>query len=151
MRFLIALLINVACGFAQASEITGQASVIDGDTLAIRDERVRLHGIDAFEASQRCGGQPGWPCGRRAAFALEGLIGGRNVRCEIRGRDRYKRAIGVCFVGSVDLNEALVRAGFALAYRRYSKDYVAAEAAAKADGAGAWSGVFVEPWEFRKR
>lgn len=142
---------TLACGsVAGAERIIGQASVIDGDTISVRGQRLRLHGIDAFESRQRCGEGKGWPCGQRAAFALEEMIGGRNVECEALDIDRYKRIIGRCFVGGTDLNAAMVRAGWALAYRRYSMDYVEAEAAARSEGVGGWSGAFVEPWEWRR-
>ena len=36
------------------AQITGTATVTDGDTLRINDTRIRLHGIDAPEAAQTC-------------------------------------------------------------------------------------------------
>ncbi|MBM3359650.1 MAG: thermonuclease family protein, partial [Betaproteobacteria bacterium] len=45
--------------------------------------------------------------------------------------------------------EAMVREGWALAYRQYSTDYVDEEAQAEAEGAGMWAGTFVAPWDFR--
>ncbi len=51
--------------------VTGIASVIDGDTLEIHGQRIRLHGIDAPESRQLCfiDGKP-WQCGKDAANAL---------------------------------------------------------------------------------
>ena len=136
---------------AAAQTVTGRASVTDGDTLEIRDVDIRLHGIDAPESAQTCiaGGQR-WPCGRRSANALDAKIDRRTVRCEGRDRDRYGRLIAVCYQGSTDLNAWLVRNGWALAYRRYSRDYVPEERRAQADDAGIWRGQFVPPWEWRR-
>jgi endonuclease YncB( thermonuclease family) len=137
---------------AQAEELVGRATVVDGDTLGIRDQRIRLHGIDAPESSQLCttAGDKDWRCGQKAANALSEKIGQRNVRCVGTKRDRWKRLIAVCFVGDQDLNGLLVRRGWAVAYRKYSKDYVPQEERARRAKVGVWSGEFVMPWDWRK-
>ncbi|HZA65683.1 MAG TPA: hypothetical protein VE592_01970 [Geminicoccaceae bacterium] len=40
--------------------------------------------------------------------------------------------------------------GLALAYRRYSRDYVAAEDEARVAGRGMWAGTFEPPWDWRR-
>ena len=40
--------------------------------------------------------------------------------------------------------------GLALAYRRYSRDYVEAEKEARKRNVGMWQGEFVKPWDWRK-
>jgi endonuclease YncB( thermonuclease family) len=133
------------------ADVTGTPSVIDGDTLDISGARIRLHGIDAPESRQLCqkDGQS-YPCGRQAALALNGLINRRSVHCKARDRDHYGRIVAVCFLGDIGLNEWLVRQGHAVSYRRYSKDYVAAEDAAQAARRGIWDGEFELPWEWRR-
>src|SRR5262245_53106307 len=89
-----------------AAPIVGRASVIDGDTIEIHGERIRLHGIDAPESTQPCTGADGraWRCGQRAALALSDRIGAHTVSCDPRDRDRYGRIVAVCSAGGVVLN-----------------------------------------------
>jgi endonuclease YncB( thermonuclease family) len=137
---------------APSLDLAGGASVIDGDTLEIRGRRVRLHGIDAPESDQLCSLDGGrYRCGQKAAFALTGLIGRRTVSCARRDTDRYGRAVAVCSAGGQDLGGWMVRHGHALAYRRYSRDYVDAEEAAAAEKLGIWAGAFEAPWDWRRR
>ncbi len=145
----IALIISAP---VHADEITGQASVIDGDTIEIHGQRIRLHGIDAPESRQLCeqGGQK-YRCGQRASLALADKIGRSVVRCDKRGTDRYKRIIGICFSGDEDLNRWMVRTGWAVAYRRYSIDYVRDENLAHKDRIGIWAGSFEMPSEWRRK
>jgi endonuclease YncB( thermonuclease family) len=134
-----------------ADAIKGQATVIDGDTIEIHGQRFRLHGIDAPESKQTCfAGGKSYRCGQQAALALSDKINRKLVSCDERDRDRYKRIVAVCSSGSVDLNGWLVFQGWAVAYRRYSKDYVGEEETAKAQGVGIWSGEFVLPWDWRR-
>ncbi|MEQ8348935.1 MAG: thermonuclease family protein [Sneathiellaceae bacterium] len=149
---LIVILWSFPAGAARDRPVlAGRASVIDGDTLEIHGERIRLSGIDAPEASQQCQTAAGaaWPCGRRAAQALDARIGSRVVSCQTQSRDRYGRFIATCHLETVDLGAWLVRNGWALAYRRYSTDYVDEEHAARVDRAGIWAGAFVAPWVYR--
>jgi endonuclease YncB( thermonuclease family) len=133
------------------ADITGTATVIDGDTLEIRRTRVRLHGIDAPESAQWCRAKgERWRCGQRVAFALADKIGEKPIRCERRDIDRYGRTVAVCYLGNEDLNAWLVSEGLALAYRRYSLDYVDEEEAAEEAGRGMWRGEFVAPWDWRR-
>ncbi len=72
------------------------------------------------------------------------------MTCEDLGRDRYKRIIARCTVAGEDLGQWMVQLGLALAYRRYSLDYVDEEADAQAARLGIWAGEFVKPWEWRR-
>ncbi len=149
MRALIAALCLLATPVL--ADVTGPARVIDGDTLEIQGERIRLHGIDAPESRQLCrlDGQP-WQCGKNATNALAEKIARRSVTCEDLGRDRYKRIIARCAVAGEDIESWMVQQGLALAYRRYSLDYVDEEADAQAARRGIWASEFVKPWEWRR-
>ena len=151
---MVALTVAVRLAFGTLShaETIGVASVTDGDPLEIHGQRIRLHGIDAPESSQICLDAAGqkWRCAQRAALALQDLIGWRTVTCDERDVDRYGRIVGSCLVGEVDINEWLVAQGLALAYRRYSRDYVAAEDEARVAGRGMWAGTFEPPWDWRR-
>jgi endonuclease YncB( thermonuclease family) len=137
---------------AHAQQITGQASVIDGDTIEIAGARIRLHGIDAPESRQTCQDVAGreYRCGQKAAFALADGIGRATVSCEPRDTDRYGRVVAVCQARGADINRMLVRQGWAVAYREYSRDYVPDEIFAQQARAGMWAGTFILPSEWRK-
>ena len=133
--------------------VSGQAMVVDGDTLDIGGHRVRLEGIDAPETSQTCGGRWAgtWNCGQAATKTLIGLINGRDVSCSSRGSDKYGRTLGVCSIDGTELNAAMVRAGMAWAFVKYSQAYVAVEADAKSAGVGVWQGGAEAPWIYREK
>jgi endonuclease YncB( thermonuclease family) len=131
--------------------LTGPAKIIDGDTIVVADELVRLHGIDAPELDQtfRWRGEQ-IACGMMAFAALEALTAGVRLRCEAVERDRHGRLVAKCFSpNGVDIGRRLVSAGWALAYRRYARDYVDAEDEARKARRGLWRGRFIKPWEWR--
>ena len=133
------------------ADVSGPARVVDGDSLVVSGQRIRLQGIDAPEAKQSCvAADRRWQCGLSATRALKERIGGRSVSCAEEDRDRYGRIVAVCYVGGADLNAWMVAQGLALAYRRYSHAYVDEEDSAKAAKRGVWRGQFVEPWRWRR-
>ena len=147
--FLLAMPFVISAHDAVA-EIAGRASVIDGDTIEIRGQRVRLFGIDSPESAQLCqAGQKPYRCGQQAALALADRIGERTVRCQERDTDRYGRVVAVCYVGGEDLDRWMVEQGWAVAFRKYSLDYVDAENDAREARRGIWQGEFEMPWEWR--
>ena len=135
-----------------AAELSGVPIITDGDTIKIINKRIRLHGIDAPEKKQICiKNTKEYSCGKEATDALAKKINGNQVVCKVQDRlDRYKRYIGVCFVGEVNLNKWMVRNGYAIAYRRYSKDYIEDEDYAKKNKLGLWAGNFIYPEKWRK-
>ena len=152
LRLALALILLLPISVAMA-DITGKPRVVDGDTIHIGKTKIRLHGIDAPEMKQTCRTRKGEEqmCGQLAKQALQRLVQGQDVVCKGDTRDRYKRLIAVCYVGSLNINEQMVADGWALAYRKYSKDYVRAETFAKSRREGLWRGTFVPPWEWRRK
>jgi endonuclease YncB( thermonuclease family) len=135
-----------------AESITGAARVVDGDTIEIAEQRIRLWGIDAPEAAQRCmeDGVP-YPCGLDASHALSKRIGRKPVSCVRRDTDRYGRMVAVCNVEGVDISRWMIEQGQAIAFRKYSLDYVADEDHARIAKVGMWAGEFENPSDFRRR
>jgi len=131
--------------------LTGPAKVLDGDTIVVAGEVVRLHGIDAPEMDQtfQVRGQQ-MVCGTMAMAALEALVAGVRLRCEVVERDRHGRLVAKVFSpNGVDVCRRMVAAGWALAYRQYSLDYVDAEEQARREKRGMWRGKFTKPWDWR--
>lgn len=126
--------------------------VLDADTADVQlssgSIRVRFNGIDAPERNQ--------PMGHEATAALTKLIGGKQVQVEPFQQDKYDRMIGNVFVGGVNVNEELVKQGYAWAYRKYLKRETAnlcdLEDAARQARRGIWSlpaSDWIAPWDWR--
>lgn len=154
-RFAAVLAFSVLSTHCFADEvITGRASVVDGDTLDIQGERIRLNGIDAPECAQRCTDPAGreYRCGKVAAFALDEFLSkSRPTSCVLVDHDRYGRAVADCVrADGSSVASWLVRSGHALDWQRYSGGrYAADEATARANRAGIWQGDFQQPCEYR--
>ena len=135
-----------------ASEISGFPIITDGDTIEIFNKRIRFYGIDTPEKKQICiKNSKEYNCGVEATTALVKIIDRKKVLCKVQDKlDRYKRYIGVCFAGDINLNRWMVRNGYAVAYRKYSKDYIEEENHAKKNKLGLWSGSFIHPEKWRK-
>ncbi|MGH6696240.1 thermonuclease family protein [Sphingopyxis sp.] len=135
---------------ALAQDVSGRARAADGDSLDLSGISVRLHGIDAPELLQSCErAGTSWPCGKEAAGKLADLVGRGSVECEQQDVDDYGRIVARCRVGSIDLGEAMVSAGLAVALPRFSDRYVASEARARDAGLGVWAGSFQMPADYR--
>jgi endonuclease YncB( thermonuclease family) len=152
MRILAYLFLASPTHASDQLAFTGRPIITDGDTIRIGDTRIRLHGIDTPEVKQTCLRQDGsvYRCGDMATFELAALIEEHWVTCKQTDKDRYGRIVAVCFTGPNNLNAEMVKSGWALAYRNYSKDYVGQEASAKVAKRGMWQGRFVKPWEWRR-
>jgi endonuclease YncB( thermonuclease family) len=132
---------------------TGNATVIDGDSLRLNGTEIRLHGIDAPEYRQICSDAhgDGYACGKEAAAALRAIVRNAEVTCSSWETDRYGRAVSTCHVGEQNVARVMVQRGWAIAYRKHSADYVSEEAEAKKARRGIWAGRFEAPEDYRAR
>ena len=132
------------------AQIGGKAKIIDGDTIQIGDNRIRLYGIDAPELKQVCkiNGR-NWMCGEEAAMALAYEMANHWISCITKGKDRYARTLAICFKANIDINREMVKRGLALAYRKYSNIYIEYEELAKSNKLGIWKSNFIKPWNWR--
>ena len=148
---IAAAIAGIAGGIEQlkpVTELSGHPRIVDGDTLAFGERRVRLVGIDAPELEQTC--IPFGPCGRETARRLAAFIGGEIVTCAGRKRDRFDRLLATCTRGEDEINSWLVARGLARAAREHI-DYAALERRARREKLGWWAGTWDDPAEFRER
>ncbi|WP_421730802.1 thermonuclease family protein [Brevundimonas sp.] len=149
----------------EPSAIVGRASVIDGDTIEIHGQRIRIWGIDAPEGRQTCTrGQETYRCGQEAANQLAVYISAQPVTCEPKGRpDRYRRIVARCEVTAPcedadctnptfrrDLGGWMVGSGWAVDFPRYSDgEHSEQQFDAQEGRKGMWAGEFQMPWDWR--
>ena len=112
--------------FSISKDVYTSLKIIDGDTIILNSEKIRFYGIDTPEKKQKCKDKSGlsYPCGLVATNELKKIIISGKLFCKKRTTDRYRRSISTCYVNGVDVSSLMVKNGWALAYRKYSKDYI---------------------------
>ena len=151
-KAILVISISVLVFFFTITNIKSQEiKITDGDTIKINGEKIRFSGIDTPELKQMCT-KDGVKnsCGIKAKQILIDKIADNNVYCVNSGKDQYKRTLAECFVNNISLSSYLVRSGYAFAYRKYSKKFVADEDYARINKIGMWSMKFEYPWDFRR-
>ena len=146
-----------------AQEIIGIPKIVDGDTVYINNYKIRLEGIDAPEMRQKCKKEKfkissiigytfyeDYFCGKHSKDNLAAKVNGSKIKCISFTKDKYKRYLAKCFKDKTNLNRWMVRNGYAVAYRRYSKEYIPDEDFAKENKLGLWQGKFLNPEKWRK-
>ena len=139
--YLILIIIFFLKTNLYAGEIKGYAKVIDGDTIRIKGNKIRLYGIDAPENNQICSKpwlsfniitfNKDYECGLKTTSLLKKFIKNEILVCKKKSMDRYNRVVAICFKKKRDINSWLVRNGLAVAYTKYSKKYLINESDAK--------------------
>ena len=157
---IILILFIFAPNLINAEIIQGKVKVVDGDTIKIKNDRIRLSGIDAPELNQLCSKvflslfsisfNKKYSCGKISTEKLKKLLKNEIILCKVENIDRYKRKLATCYKDKLNINSWLVRNGYALAYVKYSKKYVLQEKEAEKDKLGIWQGTFEKPWNWRK-
>jgi endonuclease YncB( thermonuclease family) len=154
LMVLVALLAMVTVALQKAGWLmpeSGRFTAIDGDSLRKGESEYRLHAIDAPEFRQSCKTAEGkdYACGRESHEALKKLISGRTLDCAVTETDRYRRLVAECRSGELNVNDEMVRQGWAIAYIAHGLDHAAAEAEARAARRGIWQGQFDPPEKWR--
>jgi len=138
---------QAACPIPERTERAAATFVVDGDTVVLGREKVRLIGIDAPELGY--GGAPAAPLAEEARQALRSLIEANHGEIRLlpgrQPRDRYGRRLAHMYGrDGGNLSEALLRRG--LAYQvtippndRFGPCYLHAEAEAHRAARGLWA------------
>ncbi len=161
-RLFIQLVASLAVALIASSDAAGSdcqepkvlvgdvIRVSDCDTIWVRDmlgrrHKIRLNRIDAPESNQ--------PFGKESTQHLQSLIGNREILAEYKTTDRYRRILGIVYLGEMDINLQMVRDGYAWHYKHFdaSPSYSAAESKAQAAKRGLWATTNpIPPHQWRK-
>lgn len=135
----------------QFPAIYGQVRVINGDTLQMNGKYMKLYGVDAPESNQTCADRSGrsYACGNQAALWLKSWLADNTIECRVMQQDAKGNMVGVCSLGQYDIGAAMVNAGWAVTYLKYTDIYAPYEQQAKAENRGLWQGQFYMPWDWR--
>lgn len=153
--FLLICLIGFSPAPAfSAEKKQGNVYVVDGDTFHMNGQKIRIWGIDAVERHQTClkSGQS-YECGKSARLYLQSVIGKDIPVCTARPKSpKETRTVASCQVDGKDIGHEMVKSGWALDYRHFSKGaYSSEEKAARQKRLGIWAGEFQSPYDWRKR
>ncbi|QNJ32761.1 putative nuclease [Synechococcus sp. PROS-9-1] len=142
--------------FATSANSATIVSVGDGDTVRVsegsRRITIRLACIDSPETSQR-------PWGARSKTLLKQLTPvGSEVTLQVQTTDRFGRTVAELLNSQGNVNQQMVGAGQAFAYRKYLREcdaqkYLQLEEEAKRQGIGVWSvgpAGITRPWDYRR-
>ena len=131
---IVRLLLILTPLISLTAEQSKVVKISDGDTITVlngkEQTKVRLYGIDAPEKKQ--------DYGQRSKQFLASLVAGQVVEVEPKGKDRYKRTLGIIHHKGQDINAQMVLNGYAWAYVKYSRIYVDQEKMARENKRGLW-------------
>ncbi len=141
-----------------SERLEGPARVIDGQTLIVDRQKIRLEGIDAPELNQKCRYTRGrskriryWSCGRRAAGVLKSMVRAERVSCKGYRDNQLGVLTAVCTVKNKNINHEMVARGYAWAAINGDQDYLEGQLLAQKAKSGVWRGQSEPPWEYREK
>ncbi len=138
--FLIFVAVTLKGSPANSEEFSGFASVQSGNQILIGKRVVRLFGIRAPQRDDICQiGEQHMKCGVVAWSELIRLADGWHVSCDIELKAKDGTDYATCYIGERDVNETMVRSGWAKAMRKQTNRYVVDEDDAKNFNRGLWA------------
>lgn len=130
--------------------IWGRAVVVDGDTLLMNGERLRLAGIDAPELDQTCQqGSLVIACGTNSQKFLAAHVEHQPLGCLIHFRDTVGRLVATCYAEDFEVNGTLIARGQAVVWKHAPSPYDGMAADARDGSVGIWETVFEHPFDWR--
>ncbi|EAK0822815.1 nuclease [Campylobacter lari] len=143
--FAFAYILNYDSGLYINAKVS---RVVDGDTIEAKFEdeklKIRLFGIDAPESDQAYG--------KMATQFLKAIVLNKEVVLNVKDEDKYGRILAIVYLNDKDINQVMVKNGFAWAYEHYSDLYVNEQNYAKENKKGLWVDENpIEPYKWRKQ
>jgi endonuclease YncB( thermonuclease family) len=145
----LATLPRHSSGSAQPAAVRAQeleapaadVAVVDGGTLLLRNQVVRLFGVEPPPRGTACDsvGGSGGDCGAAATNALAAMVRDVSVSCRVVGADTLGRPYAVCQASGTELNRAIVAAGWARTDSDAGAPLKQAEQTARAGHRGLWA------------
>ena len=140
-RLLVIVILTLSLAWpAAAQEHSGIPRVVDGNTIIINFQNIRLHGIEAPNAEQLCeiDGES-WLCGWEATNALAHIVGRHWVSCRQNRLNEGDVVGATCFAGNVlNINAWMVRNGWATAQNQANTRFLQLETLARQERIGIW-------------
>ena len=140
-RLLVVVILVVSLAWpAVAQEHSGIPRVVDGNTIIIIFQNIRLFGIEAPNAEQLCeiDGES-WLCGWEATNALAHIVGRHWVSCRQNRLNERGVVDATCFAGNVlNINAWMVRNGWATAQNQTNTRFLQLELLARQKQIGIW-------------
>lgn len=126
--------------------------VVDGDSLEMGGNRIRLLGIDAPEYLQYCFDKNNkkYDCGIKSREYLFSLTKSADFYCKSKEKDKYGRDLSICYADGKNVNKLMIKNGWAIPYRTKNPLYYTAQIEAKNNKNGIYQGKFISPELYRR-